>query len=197
MLFKSKIKEMIPLPKFLVGRTDWTAYFMRLGFYVLVFVTILLVKKEKTYDQAQYREQIEGFVEQWIRSSLPIVGVLLVQGKDVSDPPPLQYRKLLFELIETTSSMRRPSDEERRKGVKNLIAAFEKFGFRVPEGTVVGVDQETKLPIRRTFVWDDSSAEKYDPLDAPIPGEVVEIRREYLEENGKIIKKGEVERKVD
>ena len=181
MLFKAQL----PIPKFLKGKTGVGDFLKRLGWYVLVFIVIFLIRREKTFDHVQYRESINTFVEQWIRSALPILAIFLVKPSTPS--PTLQKddnTNLVHELHPLVASLQTTSGKDREKKIELLVSAFKRRGY---------IFQETTS----TMIWDDSLLDQYESIDA-IPGDEVEVYEPpILNQKGVVVKKGKVIRKTD
>ena len=189
------VKERIPLPKFLKGQTGWRAFFKRLVWYALVLITIFLIKREKAFDQTQYRETIGNFVEQWIRSTLPILAVFIVKPTEDENNSSVTYdEEFVIKLHKLTSELRNASESDREDKIALLVSAFKTKGFECLEPATLEVT-EAGLPIFKTMPWDDSLLEKYENITAAESGELVEIHKHPVIQNGMVLEKGKVARK--
>lgn len=177
-------KGMIPLPIWIKGNR--TAFYKRLVLYVAIVVIVLIVKRDNTFDREQYRETLETFVEQWIRSALPIFAVLL--RRCLPDETVIADQTDLTEkLFHITCKLNVKAGEDCKTGIRMLVQEFQSAGYEFPS---LPTESGQTSTAENTLVWDDSLKEEYNTFGLIEPGTVVTVEKFPVKRNGVVIEKG-------
>lgn len=195
-------KGMIPLPPWIKGNNK--AFYKRLIFYAVIVIVVLIVKRDKTFDREQYRETLDRFVEQWLRSALPVFAVLLLRKQDVTVIH--EQTDLTKKLFQITADLRLMTGDSRKTGVQMLVQEFISGGYTFPplgpavtetalqqEKEVLGSSISEPSPVSvapKTLIWEESLKEQYTTFGLIESGTTVTINKFPVIQHGKVVEKG-------
>ena len=197
-LVSSLIVEKIPLPKWwLKGKTSLP--WKRLVFYAAAFVIVLLIKREKVFDREQYREQVELFAEQWLRSALPIFAVLMFRDTKsitdrIDDPfsPKKKYDELLVEIDQIVRPLYLKESGCEPLHVNRLAGVLKRHGITLPPPCSSHSGPSDSWTIGGIIVWNDSLEESFETNGIIDPGTKVEITKLPTVRDNEVVVKGYV-----
>ena len=184
-------KEMIPLP---FGKSRFGFLRRLLGYVVFAWV-IWLLKPKPSYAPTHYRQEVETIVEQWLRTSVSVIVVLMYrvrQGNDALSSETAQMKKEMDRvtknmvgLAEVTAKINRRPRDGRDNLFFELVQMFKNLGFEIPDAAT---ENESD------FIWEETSGERFEMFGVVKLGDQVCVEEHPVMQNGTIVKKGLVRR---
>ena len=179
-------KELIPLP---FGKSRF-GFLRRFLGYVVFAWGIWLLKPKPSYNSAHYRQEIETIAEQWLRTSVSVVTVLMYRARqeNTTSPEVVQVKKemdriskKMADLAEITAKINRSSINDRDDLFSELVQMLKNLGFEIPDAAT-----ENKL----IFVWEETAGARFEMFGAIELGDQVRVEKHPVMQNGTIVKKG-------
>ncbi|MDR3110131.1 MAG: hypothetical protein LBU65_10680 [Planctomycetaceae bacterium] len=177
------------IPAWLIGgKRD--SYWKRLLFYAGVFAILFLLKRSLAYDYNRFESDTRDAVEQYIRSVLPIIVVLMFQAKIKQEAGiKSENDKLVLACVPIIQRCRLQDQED----ADEIVQEFEKFGFKFE--SLPTKQNGTGLPQRAELVWSAELEKEYETFGYITYGKTVEVTKPPVIQNGEVVTKGEVKKK--
>ncbi|GHT17176.1 hypothetical protein FACS1894189_2570 [Planctomycetales bacterium] len=177
------------IPAWFIGGKR-SSYWKRLLFYIGAFAILFLLKRSLAYDYNRFESDTQDAAEQYIRSVLPIIVVLMFQSKIKQEAGIKgENDKLVLACVPIIQRCRLQDQDD----VDEIVQEFEKFGFEFEP--LPTKQKETGLPKRVELVWAAELEKEYDTFGYIPYGKTVEVTKPPLVQNGEVIQKGEVKKK--
>ncbi len=167
---------------------DWLGrdkgYWKRMLLYAGVGVVLVLIKRSEVYNRDHYRKEIEATVEQWIRSTLPMIALLMFRANDAANNPFIPQKvdqDLVQSLLPMAKRVKNSKGDDREFAADELVQEFEAAGY------VLGGE-----PLPSVFAWDAAMSDKYETFGFIPEGKKVTVEIEPVFRDGNIEKKGRV-----
>ena len=181
------VKNFVPLP--FVKKSRF-AFLGRLAGYAVAAWIIWLLKPKPSFDGRHYRQEVETIAEQWLRSAVSVIAILMYRsqqadaaGSNKND----KTEKNMATLAEITANILRQPENDRDILLWELVQAFKNFGYEMP-------DTEAQDEKETIFQWQDSNNERYETFGFIEAGDRVRVEKPPVIQDGNVIKKGLVKK---
>jgi hypothetical protein len=175
------------LPGFLGSASSFPK---RLFFYIGAVVALQLIKGRKVFDLDHYRRLVDQKIEDYLKSSLPLIMVLLFRVTDeqslLASPEGRMSRDAVLaqDVASIVQRLRANKDFEADILFGQLVRKLTNAGYETQEAAGCGKS--------KTIIWNSDLTSDYETFGLILDGETAVIEEDPVFKEGRVVRKGMV-----
>lgn len=171
------------------------AFAKRLLLYGVIGFIFFVSRRSNVCDHDHYRSEVEGIIEQWLRSAMAVIAVLTFKVESLEENPfhPKQGdTRSLVDIAGIVVKLKQAAPSDVPIVIDELAQRLTTRGFQISDFSATDEQQAAQ---HHTLIWEEWMCERYQTVGIIRPGDTVKIEEEPIIRDGAVEQKGMVRKK--